>query len=340
MQPREVEEREIEKLKIVREVFDQAIATDTCEEGLHAIIQACRKVFDCQTAAFLLCSGKNDVLRIKSSIGIGQQFANTFAIAKEANPQWELVERRTELVLEKDKSRPQLLSAFRLERDIKYALVLPVYSAGHDCGYFQCERDGAPYDEVEQEFLRIFVRMAGVLVCKARFCERMKLLEGTDEELGTLTSNRFFDRLNEELKRSERYNEDVAVMLVHFDAYPDYINYHGEGAGKALIKVLANVIRGCVREHDLVSRYGVQLFALCLLKVEAKAAMKTANRIIKAFLNSDVEHREPELKISIGVVQTSEVGFEVRKIIRCARTALLDSQRAGKNRAHLYKRKV
>ena len=341
MQRLKVREKEaIEKLKIIREVFDQATATDTCEGGLHAIIQACRKMFECQAAAFLLTSPKRDVLRIKSSIGISQQFANTFKITRKANLQWELVEQKTELVLEKGKSRAEAMSAFRLEKDFNYAMVLAVHSAGHSCGYFQCERDRAPFDEVEQEFLRIFARMAGVLVCKAQFCEQVKLLEITDKELGTLTSNSFFDRLGEELKRSKRYNEDIALVLVHFDAYPDYINYHGEEAGKSLIKVLADVIKGCARESDMVSRYGIQLFAVCLIKVTPKAALEIAGRIIKAFLHSKVQHREPELRTSIGIAHAGEAGFDERKIMKCARIALLESQRTGKNRAVLYRQKT
>jgi len=296
-------------------------------------------MFDCEAAAFLLRQPKKDVLRIKSSIGISQKFANTFNIVREENPQWELVENRGELVLEKSKSRPEVMSAFKLERDFKYAVILAVHSAGHNCGYFQCERDSAPFDEVEQEFLRIFARMAGLLVCKAQACELVKLLEITDEELGTLTSNRFFDRLDEELKRSKRYGEDIALMLVHFDAYPDYINYHGEEAGKALIKVLADVIKGCARESDMVSRYGVQLFAVCLIKVAPEAALHIARRVIRAFLHSKVEHREPELRISIGIAHTGEAGFGERKLMKCARIALLESQRTGKNRVFLYKQK-
>ena len=329
-----------EKLEIVRKVFDHIAASAACEEGFHEIVQACRKHFGCDAVAFLLSRSKEGVLRIKSATGMSQNFIKTFKIESNADAQSRLMEQRNELILTKGESPAELLSAFRLENDFKYAVVLPVFTFERTFGYFQCERNDAPFDNEELEVLRLFACMAGMLVCNAEYCERIKRIEPIDEELGTLTPNRFFDKFEEELKRSERFGGQNALMLIRFDAYTEYIDYHGPEAGDALIKVLADVLKESVREPDFVSRYDLESFALCLIEVEGDIVMKVAGRIIRSFLNSNVEHKEPEIRVSIGVVHTLQAGFDPRNVMSCARKALLEAQRTGKNHVILYEGKA
>jgi len=328
-----------EKLEIVRKVYDHIAASAACEEGLHSIVQACRKHLGCEAAAFLLLSPKGRALRIKSAVAMSQNFIKTFKVKKDAGAQSEVLMRRRELVLTKGESPSGLVSAFRLENDFKYAVVLPVFVCDRTFGYFQCERNDAPFDNEDLDVLRLFARTAGMLICNWEYCEKIKRIEPIDEELGTLRPNRFFEKFEEELKRSERFGGKSALMFIRFDAYTEYIDYHGLEAGDALIKVLAEVIKESVRSPDFISRYDLESFALCLVEVEPDVAVKVARRIIRSFLHSNVEHREPEIRVSIGMAHTSQAGFDARNVLSCARKALLESQRRGKNRAVIYEKK-
>jgi diguanylate cyclase (GGDEF)-like protein len=325
-----------ETLAILRKTFDYLALCSACEEGLHVIVQACRKHFGCSAAAFLLTGLKRRNLKIKSAVGISQGFIKTFKTKADSEPYGTVMQERKELVLSGEESSPEQLSAFKLERDIAHAAVLPVYALERTFGYLQCERDSVPFSEEELDMARLFARMAGMVICNAECCEKILRIQPVDEKLGTLTSSRFFDRMDEELKRAKRYDRCLALMLIHFDAYSEYIDFHGTEAGDALVEVLADVLKGAVRESDFISRYDLESYAACLIEAGAEEAMTVARRIIYAFLHSDVEHREPELRVSIGVAHTAQAGFDTRNVMGCARKALLAAQRSGKNRAVLY----
>jgi len=330
----------LEKLKSLRKVMEKASTSNVPEEGFHVIIQGCKRLFDCDKAVFLLNEPRGDFLRIKSAVGVSQNFINSFEVKKDSKAQSELLSQKKGLVLTRGESPPELIKAFTLESAFTYAFIQPVYSFDRTFGYFQCEKNDVPFGEENLEILQLFARAAGTLLAHNEYCERLKLLESADEELGILTSNRFFEKLDEELKRCKRYKKNAAIMLFHLDAHAEYIRYHGFEAGRRLLRVLADVVKGNIRDNDFISRYGIETLAICLIEVDEEASLNIGSRIIQAFLHSNVQHKEPEIKMSIGIAHTLEAGYDFRKVLSCARSALLQSQIKGKNRTALYKQRV
>src|SRR6185369_1523003 len=114
-----------------------------------------------------------------------------------------------------------------------------------------------PFEEAELvarvgSMLRIKRLHDQVTVQKARF-ERLSV---HDELTGLYNYRYLHTRLNEEFKRAERYHEPFACVLVDIDQLRAVNDTAGRAAGDALIRRVADGIRQCVREVDVLARFG------------------------------------------------------------------------------------
>ena len=114
-----------------------------------------------------------------------------------------------------------------------------------------------PFEEAElvarvASMLRIKRLHDQMTVQKARF-EKLSV----HDELTGLYNFRYLNtRLTEEFKRAERYHEPFACALIDIDQLRAVNDLGGRVAGDAAIRRVAEAIKKCVREVDVVARYG------------------------------------------------------------------------------------
>ncbi len=72
----------------------------------------------------------------------------------------------------------------------------------------------------------------------------------------------FRERLDEALKRERRSNRSVAVLALDLDRFKEINDTLGHPIGDALLKSVAERLRGCTRETDTIARFGGDEFAI------------------------------------------------------------------------------
>lgn len=171
--------------------------------------------------------------------------------------------------------------------------------------------------------------------------EANRMLEVANEELGRLAVNdpltsvynrRYFeDRVNEQIARSRRHRESLAVVMVDVDHFKQYNDERGHVAGDECLREIATVLRSAVgRAGDFVSRYGGEEFALLLVDSELDGAAAVAEGVRKRV------ERDTEVTISAGVYATVPDGSTTRELmVRNADRALYRAKQDGRNRIAL-----
>jgi two-component system, cell cycle response regulator len=161
------------------------------------------------------------------------------------------------------------------------------------------------------------------------------------EQLATTDSlTRAFNRgylipcLAAEMNRARRSGTSFSVLLMDLDRFKDVNDRYGHGVGDALLRLFSEIVRGCVRDIDVLIRRGGEEFVLVMPETTAEEAWIVAERL-RSFL-----HKHP-LRVgpSLAIVQTASIGIATwdgiegaAELDERADRAMYDAKHRGRNR--------
>jgi diguanylate cyclase (GGDEF)-like protein len=134
---------------------------------------------------------------------------------------------------------------------------------------------------------------------------KLKKLATTDG-LTTLYNRRYFDsRLVEETSRSDRYKQELSLIMIDLDDFKKHNDTHGHQTGDKILLKMADLIRKSTRKSDMVFRYGGDEFAVLVPGCDLKKAEHLAKELSKkvAHYQFDTFDGQPldSITISTGV---------------------------------------
>src|SRR5436853_643706 len=86
----------------------------------------------------------------------------------------------------------------------------------------------------------------------------------TDSLTGLFNHSVFHERLRAALQHASRTHAPVAVLMLDLDDFKRINDVHGHGIGDELLRLLADALRGAVRNGDVVCRLGGEEFAVIM----------------------------------------------------------------------------
>ena len=166
--------------------------------------------------------------------------------------------------------------------------------------------------------------------------ERLYELSLTDGLTQIANHRHFQERLRDEFRRAQRYDDPLALVLLDLDHFKNVNDKHGHLAGDQVLKAVAAAIKKSVRETDFVARYGGEEFAVILPKTQLAGALTVAERVW-----GDVA----KLKLGSGFSITASLGLagfpsravmSAEQLVRCADDALYRAKREGRNKIAIF----
>jgi diguanylate cyclase (GGDEF)-like protein len=148
----------------------------------------------------------------------------------------------------------------------------------------------------------------------------------------------FNDRMFLTLASAHRRAELVAVVFLDLDRFKTINDSLGHAIGDQLLQQVAQRLRSCLREVDIIARWGGDEFTLLLPQIAcAEDAAKAAQRILDA-LNTPFGFEEQELHItaSIGIALAPYDGEDAETLLKHADTAMYRAKQQGKNHYQFY----
>jgi diguanylate cyclase (GGDEF)-like protein len=177
-----------------------------------------------------------------------------------------------------------------------------------------------------------FKRRVDSLIAQGRKLEQLSVTDG----LTQVYNHRFFrERLNAEFRRSQRYDDGLALLFVDLDHFKDVNDLYGHLAGDEVLHAAAQAVRACLRDVDIAARYGGEEFAVLLPRTDLDGAMTVAERIRRDIQKLRLQG-QPQLRVtaSVGVAALpSPHVSSADQLVGAADAALYRAKRAGRNRA-------
>lgn len=153
----------------------------------------------------------------------------------------------------------------------------------------------------------------------------------------------FHDRLQMALKRAaRRRNYTFAMLYLDLDRFKVINDSLGHDVGDALLKVVAQKLRECVRDVDTVARFGGDEFGILLEETPTRGTAVRVARRIRAHLAEPVRIGPHEVftTASIGIVLRTDQYTTPEELVRDADTAMYRAKEQGQSRFKVFNKRM
>ena len=189
-------------------------------------------------------------------------------------------------------------------------------------------------------FEELLLRLKRVLKERQLTIERTEMLVKlqklaiTDGLTRLFNSRHFYNQLELEADRSNRYRHPLAMLLLDIDMFKEYNDTYGHLEGDKVLNRIGKIIKTCLRKMDTAYRYGGEEFTILLPETSAGEAKTVAERIrigIEAERFFTDSNAEAKITISIGVTEYYN-HEDLSEFVQRADRAMYLSKKNGRNR--------
>jgi diguanylate cyclase (GGDEF)-like protein len=217
------------------------------------------------------------------------------------------------------------------ERGGREIVRLALAARGSRIGYVTLIRGkGDPFDEGQLDLLSLLVDQLAVALQNARDY-REKLEQAIRDPLTGLYNRRyFFEALEKEVQRSERYGSSASLALFDVDDFKRINDSHGHAAGDEALRAIGRIVDGLIRPSDSFARIGGEEFALLMPETAQLDGLLVAERLRTAISRHSILPGR-RVTVSGGLASCPQDATRRDDLERRADAALYWAKRHGKD---------
>lgn len=161
--------------------------------------------------------------------------------------------------------------------------------------------------------------------------EKEKLLARTDSLTGIANVRAFYEILNNEIEKARRYDHPVTIVYMDLDDFKKLNDSYGHLAGDELLKEIAALIRGTIRNVDIEARIGGDEFAILLPETTMENARSMIERI-HTVVKEELRKKNWQVTISTGIASFEKAMPSADAMISRADGLMYAAKISGKDR--------
>jgi diguanylate cyclase (GGDEF)-like protein/PAS domain S-box-containing protein len=166
----------------------------------------------------------------------------------------------------------------------------------------------------------------------------IKKLTYHDDLTGLPNRRLFLDRLEQEIKTSNRTKSPFVVLFLDLDNFKEVNDTLGHHIGDLVLQESAQRLRECVRETDTVARLGGDEFAICLCNLNALNLLSNVtDKLLDSMKNPfSIADELIYISVSIGVSIFPKDANTTADLIKNADQAMYFAKDKGRNQANFF----
>lgn len=185
-------------------------------------------------------------------------------------------------------------------------------------------------EERTHELNRALIEVGDLAAQLNESLHQVEQLAVTDTLTETYNRRKFDEIVGQEHHRAERGKMPFSLIMIDIDHFKKVNDKFGHSAGDQVLQCLCRLIRGLIRQGDLLIRWGGEEFLLLLPATEIDEAEPFAERV-----RLEVERENfptaGQITISLGVAQLQE-GESIDALLKRVDNALYRAKQEGRNR--------
>jgi len=321
-----------EKLEHIADLSREAASATDTKRLLEGVAKTARRVFACRSVAVVLVSEESELLSVRASAGLSEEFIRDFRRPVGTGVIAEVMWEGSNLLYDRLPDDAPERDDLRFEHDPTSLMCVGLEIDSRAIGFILCESDvEAAFAEDDLRLLKIIAEIAALAHDRENVRRVSRKLIMIDQLTQVYSYAYFHRRFTEEVERAQRLSERLSVLLLEVDNLKDYRETHGWQATERVLRDIAKLVGESVRNIDVVGRYGVDEIILYLPETPREKAVLAAERV-RLLVEKDTHATDPALTVSIGLASLPENGDTVNRLLESVTSALLAAQRAGRNR--------
>ncbi|MGD8765900.1 MAG: diguanylate cyclase [Desulfobacteraceae bacterium] len=193
------------------------------------------------------------------------------------------------------------------------------------------KRDERDFSDEDLQMLKAVSDQAAVAVNKAQLWD----MAVTDSLTGLYVRRYFLAKLQEEIRRAERYNKVISIVMADLDRFKNINDTYGHDAGDKVLQTIGKFLQNNIREVDILARYGGEEFVMMIPEADQEAAYALSERLRAKFSQIKFDNL-PQITISLGIATYPFDGTELGDLIKKADAAMYAAKQAGRNKVVKY----
>jgi diguanylate cyclase (GGDEF)-like protein/PAS domain S-box-containing protein len=178
----------------------------------------------------------------------------------------------------------------------------------------------------------------------ARTLNEQRLIKLAKYDVLTGLSNRakFHDFTEGKIAYCAHNAKKLALLFIDIDHFKNINDSMGHDAGDDLLVAVADRLRMCVRETDLVARIGGDEFAITLLEMGSPSQVTRIVQNVLTVLAKPffIESQEINISASIGISLYPESGADIKTLTKTADTAMHQAKADGRNTYRFFSEEI
>jgi diguanylate cyclase (GGDEF)-like protein len=160
-----------------------------------------------------------------------------------------------------------------------------------------------PFTVLEMEILSAIGAFTGIAAENAFLHQKVREMAMIDPLTGVYNRYYFNDVLQREAKRIRRFGYSICVLMMDVDGLKAINDRHGHMTGDVVLRHIAEILKSCTREADMLARFGGDEFIILMPNADAGDGEKLAERVEKILreANQQLAESEPPRGLSIGI---------------------------------------
>ena len=309
--------------RLLRVILNKSLETIDAEKGSLMLYNFAENVL--QTKVVYGLADKNLETEINngliecSKIKVGEGIAGTVFVEKKS------------IISNLGQNDPRFIDNGQ-ELNVNSLLCVPLIAKGEPIGVINITNklNGKLFNKQDLEFIEALANQAAIAIDNAKLYEL-----ATKDGLTKLYIYRhFYTLLENEIKRSSRYNHEMTLLMMDIDNFKSVNDTYGHPVGDQVLREIASCIAQTVRKIDIASRYGGEEFTVILPETNITDAKIIAERIRKNIRNIKINVKDDIYicpTVSIGMSEYPSCALDEQTLIELADVALYNAKNNGKN---------
>jgi len=190
------------------------------------------------------------------------------------------------------------------------------------------------FTEEDTNLASIFASQVALVLDNARVLEESQNQAITDTLTGLYNRRGLFELGHIEFTKSMQLERPFSGIMIDIDHFKEINDTYGHEVGDIVLKGLAKRCKKCVREIDVVGRYGGEEIVILLPETNLDVAVIVAGRVLDAIASKPIsisENEELNVTASLGVAARDANTTTLEILLNRADQAMYIAKHKGRN---------